>query len=234
VSRLFPYVVEHDRTYGTAPNPYGGFCTLALCKFGSPKRPNIVELAQVGDRVAGTGGVGPDSAGHGKLIYAMRVDEKLTLEGYSCDPRFADRPDNLVDLAHCSDRFVLVSEYFFYFGARAVDLGAIPTRHLDHPFEKRGPGFRRGFSAEFIADFVRWLEQTYCVGVSGDPCGGRPAHAPRCVSRQVRFRASRRRTGHVSVVCSSGRAYSAGMGWNYEDRIGCGDQVAVQRFSEGQ
>ena len=53
---------------------------MAKCKYGTKKR-NIVELAKVGDWIAGTGGVDlVKSAGHGKLIYAMRVDESIPLK----------------------------------------------------------------------------------------------------------------------------------------------------------
>lgn len=70
--KLFSYVVDHDN--GFAPNPYYGVCTLAHCKFGRKGYKNAVELAKVGDWVVGTGGKGKKSAGHGKLIYAMRKD----------------------------------------------------------------------------------------------------------------------------------------------------------------
>jgi len=48
--RLFSYVVDHD--YGFAPNPSGGFCTLAKCKYKKEgkQRRNIVELAGRGGR----------------------------------------------------------------------------------------------------------------------------------------------------------------------------------------
>jgi len=62
--RLYSYVVDHD--LGFAPNPFGGCCTLAKCKYGS-KRRNIVEMAETGDWIAGTGGADlSKSAGHGK------------------------------------------------------------------------------------------------------------------------------------------------------------------------
>jgi hypothetical protein len=203
VSRLFSYVVHHD--YGIAPNPYGAYCTLALCKFGSPGWPNLVELAKPGDWVAGTGGAGPDSAGHGKLIYAMRVDEKLTLAEYASDPRFADRADNLPELADRTDRYVLVSRHFFYFGARAIELRGVPARYLSSLFEKRGPGYRyKDFLSEFVADFADWLEETYHMGIHGNPCAGRPAYAPRCVSRQIRLRVASR-VRQAPAWCGSGR-----------------------------
>jgi hypothetical protein len=88
VVKLYSYIVEHDTGY--APNPYFGLCTLCRCKFRkSPAgRPNIVELAEEGAWVIGTGGVTERSAGHGKLVYAMRVDEKLTRWEYFIDDRF--------------------------------------------------------------------------------------------------------------------------------------------------
>ncbi|HEV8071318.1 MAG TPA: hypothetical protein VGP76_26630 [Planctomycetaceae bacterium] len=52
MTKPFSYVVDHD--LGFAPNPSGGFCSLAKCKFGSAKR-NIVEMAEEGDWIAGTG-----------------------------------------------------------------------------------------------------------------------------------------------------------------------------------
>ncbi len=88
--KLYSYVVDHD--HGFAPCPFCGFCTLAKCKYGSKKR-NIVEMAEEGDWIAGTGGVDLcKSAGHGKLIYAMRVDEKIPLREY-CRAHGGDRID---------------------------------------------------------------------------------------------------------------------------------------------
>jgi hypothetical protein len=44
---------------------------------------NIDEMAEKGDWIAGTGGSDlRKSAGHGKLIYAMRIDEKISLAEY--------------------------------------------------------------------------------------------------------------------------------------------------------
>jgi hypothetical protein len=85
--KLYSYVVDHD--HGFAPNPFGGFCTLVKCKYGS-KKCNIVEMAEEEDWIAGTGGVKAESAGHGKLIYAMRVDEKIPLADYC--PRSSRAP----------------------------------------------------------------------------------------------------------------------------------------------
>src|ERR1700680_4148150 len=110
--KLYSYVVDHD--HGFAPCPSGGFCTLAKCKYGSKKR-NIVEMAEVGDWIAGTGGVDlGKSAGHGKLIYAMRVDDKLPLAKY-CRENVGKRIDADHDIGE-KGRFALISHHFFYFG----------------------------------------------------------------------------------------------------------------------
>lgn len=162
--KLFSYVVHHD--LGFAPHPTSRYCTLAWCKYKTMRR-NIVELAKVGDWVVGTGGADlRTSAGHGKLIYAMRVDEKLRLAQYCDDKRFAGRFDAEPDPSK-KDRYTLVSRHFFYFGRNAV---RIPSRFLKYPLEKKGPAFRRDFDEDFISDFVAWLDGAFKVGLSGSPC----------------------------------------------------------------
>jgi hypothetical protein len=199
---LFSYVVDHDLGY--SPNPFGRFCTLAYCKFSTSKQPNIVELAQEGDWVAGTGGLSSQSAGHGRLIYAMRVTERLTLKDYFSDPRFRGRADNHGADADNPKRFALISNDFFYFGTRSVSISAIPTQHLNHPFEKRGVGFRSDFSGAFISDFSDWLRATFRRGVHAQPHGGRPTHAPQTIcSRTPPSHALQRTTPRVTAVAST-------------------------------
>lgn len=165
--KMYSYVVEHD--YGLSPNPTGGFCTLAFCKFSEDgKRRNVVEIAREGDWIVGTGGNSKLSAGHGKLVYAMLVTEKMTLQDYFRDPRFKHRAGNEMHLAGSTERFALISDHFFYFGRNAPKF---EKRHLDYPIEKRGPAYRStSFTQERIADFVAWLEENYSVGIHGEPC----------------------------------------------------------------
>ena len=172
--KLYSYVVEHDT--GRAPNPYFGVCTLCRCKFrkslGKPR--NIVELAKVDDWIVGTGGTNPrKSAGHGKLVYAMRVDEKLTREEYYADPRFAEKrvernprgdSEQPRDVIEAREQFVLISRHFYYFGTSAMDIRGDFVRL---GLEKRGPGFRCDFPD--IDGFVRWIE-TQKPGKHGEPC----------------------------------------------------------------
>ena len=145
VMSLYRYTLTFDT--GFAPNPYGGYCTLAACK------PQIREHAQVGDWVAGFGSAGRGRAG--QLVYAMRVAETMTFEEYWNDPRFeAKKPkcsaryeatcgDNVYHRAldgswlqepcfHCSDHMgrdlgvnkVLVATEFVYYGDRSIELPA--------------------------------------------------------------------------------------------------------------
>ena len=78
LTRLFSYVVRYD--VGFAPNPFHGSCTLATCK------PRIRQTARAGDWVMGTAAAGQRRGC--RLVYAMRVDERLTFQQYWDDPRF--------------------------------------------------------------------------------------------------------------------------------------------------
>jgi len=165
---LYSYAVEHDNGY--APNPYFGVCTLFRCEF----------------RKSAAGGASERSAGHRKLVYAMRVDEKLTREEYYKARRFAQkkpvqggkyeqtRGDN--ERPHNHDernQFALVSRHFSYFGAKAI---CIPK---DLDIEKKGPGFRSHFDQADIGRFVEWLKRTSKRGKRGEPCYREPPKGSR-------------------------------------------------------
>src|SRR5438093_366812 len=92
--QFFSYVVDHD--FGFAPNPENDICTAVHFKYqGRKRRKNVVELAEVGDWILGSGGVGPYSAGNGKIISLMRVDEKPTFAEYLGDERLVGRNDRV-------------------------------------------------------------------------------------------------------------------------------------------
>src|SRR5262249_28669009 len=154
---LYSYVVDHD--YGFAPNPFGGFCTLAKGKYGSNKR-NIVEIAEVGDWIVGIGGGGVcRSAGRGERRCAPRGAEIRPPSDY-CQARNGDRIDAEPE-QDGDNRFALISHHFFYFGRNAIDISEIPRTHLDHPLEKSGPGHRCDFREEFVEEFAKWLKATF-------------------------------------------------------------------------
>jgi hypothetical protein len=91
--RIYSYLIEHD--FGLAPNPFGGYCTLAVCKPKIRKSKNLKK----GDWIIGTGSKALENVSgkvySGKLIYAMRVDEIITFEQYWNDERFQYKKPNL-------------------------------------------------------------------------------------------------------------------------------------------
>jgi len=77
---IFTYKLDHD--YGLAPNPFGSHFTLAVCKSGIRSNANL----QIGDWIIGTGSVKLGNLNH--LIYAMKLEEKITFQNYWEDERF--------------------------------------------------------------------------------------------------------------------------------------------------
>lgn len=78
---LFAYKISRD--YGFAPHPFRGLCSLATCK------PKIRSGAKVGDLVLGFSGKGLGL--YPRLLYAMKVTEKMTFDEYWRDSRFLNR-----------------------------------------------------------------------------------------------------------------------------------------------
>ena len=75
MTTLFSYCIPYDD--GAAPNPFWGVCTLAICK------PRIRQAANVGDWIVGTGSKNsPIGDVSNKVVYAMFVTQKMTMEDY--------------------------------------------------------------------------------------------------------------------------------------------------------
>jgi hypothetical protein len=177
--RLYSYTMAHDD--GTAPNPFRGLCTLAICK------PKIRLKATLGDWVVGLGSVNAPSGDlGGRMIYAMRVDQVLTLREYDrlapvywpsrvpnlTSPVIADRlGDCIYDFSRgapvqrpgvhgaaqmqtdLSGHNVLLSRHFFYFGANAIPLPP-PLRPMVHQTQSH----KVTANDPFVEPFVVWLE----------------------------------------------------------------------------
>ena len=198
---LYSYVVDHD--HGFAPHPSGRYCTLVHCKFGGERgKRNIVEIANVGDWILGTGGQSRLSAGNGRIIYLMRVDEKLCFKNYLTDRRFLGRAD-------CLDRgtgnkYALVSESFWYFGRSAIPVSRVPQFRCSHPLEKKGPGFRSDFSEASVERLTSWFQKTYETGIYDEPCSPIPVLKQGFRGCRGNLLKNRRRckpvVGHVSRV----------------------------------
>ena len=80
MAKIYSYVLRIDD--GAAPNPFGGICTLTICK------PIIRRKSSIGDWVIGTGSKNvrlSDCETHdffNCLVYAMKITEKMYLKKY--------------------------------------------------------------------------------------------------------------------------------------------------------
>jgi hypothetical protein len=193
--RIYRYIVRVDA--GTAPNPWCGFCTLAICK------PRIRRSAREGDWV-----VGFQSRNADRIVYAMLAEQKLGFDEYWRTPKFRDRrpdrtdyPDNLYrplkpgaraeadfelvpnrvhppdEISHkrrdLSGQFVVVSNTYWYFGAQGADWPTL-LRHL-RPISARGKPIReiyklRGSDPTHEIEILEhWLRGFGPPGKYGDP-----------------------------------------------------------------
>lgn len=193
--RIYRYVVRYDG--GTAPNPFGGWCTLAICK------PGIRRGAEKGDWI-----IGFRSRRNAEVVYAMQVEDVLPLERYWRDRRFrAKRPDrtSLPDNIYepdemgnlqwvpndihgpgakpkdTSGRNALVARRFWYFGLKSQQLPS----HLVHLIHS-GQGYavhksRRIDDAERL---LTWLEH-WPLGINGCPVDRPELTLPERIRMQI-------------------------------------------------
>ena len=195
--RLCSYVITHDT--GLAPNPYWGYCTLALC---TPNHMGI-KLVQ-GDWIIATS----SKATGRKLVCAMQVSEILSFNDYYADPRFEDKkpvrgapgPKRCGDNVYYKDEqgkwvqhpsdfhrgpelnqkdtkhpYVYVAEHFYYFGAQAVP---IPADYQDLIWTKQG--CKCAHDSVLVAEFLEWLQAAYSPGVLGKPRDAATCSGERC------------------------------------------------------
>lgn len=80
-SSLYAYIVRTDS--GFAPNLFWGYCTLACYN------PQIRKHANVGDWIVGIGS--KSTVGNEKMVYAMKISEKMPFEEYAEDRRFRQK-----------------------------------------------------------------------------------------------------------------------------------------------
>ena len=190
-ARIYSYVVRTDS--GLAPNPFWGFCTLAVC---TPNHQAI--KARKGDWI-----VGWTSGKRGyKLLFAMQLtEEPLHFDAYFNDDRFQQKkPVMSVDWRQwCGDNIyhtdsgewkqsapsfhgprrleadtrhpqVFISTKFYYFGRNAV---VVPEQFKELIWEKQGckgpEGFEKSGLLPVCAQFVDWLRESFDPGIHGDP-----------------------------------------------------------------
>ena len=172
--KLCTYLITNDT--GLAPNPYWGWCTLAVCT------PNHQGASlDNGDWIAG---FLTKSRGH-RLVYAMEVMEQMDLNYYYHDSRFAKKRPNLRGSwkERCGDNFysrnedgtwkqhrncfhigddalrkdtrksnVFIARKFWYFGRDAMLLPSALRPLVG------GRGIRVNHSDHHTAAFRKWME----------------------------------------------------------------------------
>lgn len=183
MNSIFSYVVAFDS--GFAPNPFGGFLTLATCK------PKIRSVAASGDWLLGLGSV--RTVGSARVVFAAQVSEVIPLELYGSLSEFAKKRPGRRGSSRCGDniyylggngRFcqrenpfhplsemahdlsgmnALVCNDYWYFGSSAPPL---PPRLAQ--LYKKGRGHGRSRDARVLADLRRWIHRKE-AGVHGKP-----------------------------------------------------------------
>lgn len=191
----YSYKIDHD--YGLAPNPFGGYCTLAVCKSGIRKNKNL----KIGDWVIGTGSKQLNNL-H-ELIFAMRVEEKLTFDQYWEDSRFQYKKPALNgslvqmygdNIYHTSpETGVWIQEDSAHSLSNGVNDGHL-KRDVDGEFVLISRNFYyfgdksveipkeymavcnegRDYKSTSIPvavadDFIQWLQDNFDSGIHGDP-----------------------------------------------------------------
>lgn len=183
MSTLFSYRIPYD--LGSAPNPFWGLCTLAICK------PVIRRSAEVGDWIVGTGSsVAPIGDISNKVVYAMRVTQKMTMQEYdeftrsklhrkiplmtSTDSRRRSG-DSIYDYSTLPDtnRYPRLRPSVHNEWNQKTDLSGKNVLLSEHFFYfgdqpvtlpeellgmvKKGPGHRANFDSQYVDSFIRWI-----------------------------------------------------------------------------
>lgn len=184
--QLCSYTVVDDT--GFAPNPFGGYCTLAAC---TPNHQGI-KLFE-GDWLVGHAA---KKRGH-RLIYAMELSERpLNFDDYYNDPRFEGKKPrfDLTWREACGDNIyhrtrndvwaqdenlfhppqyvakdtkhprVFISKRFYYFGSNAR---IIPKQFSELIRDRQGCKCK--YPERLVGAFVEWLQTNFSPGVWGEP-----------------------------------------------------------------
>lgn len=185
IPKIYRYIIRHDS--GSAPNPFNGWCTLAICK------PGIRRKAQRGDWV-----VGLRSLRNTEVVYAMQVGEDpIPFAKYWEDPRFRcrrpkhaggasdDFSDNIYrpsargglkpvrNLVHgklemkrdTGGEYVLVAKRYWYFGRNSKEL-PLDLQHLVHVGRSYAVHVNR--RVDDVERLTGWLKG-WRPGVHGSP-----------------------------------------------------------------
>ena len=191
MSNLFTYIITND--HGLAPNPFWGWCTLAVCSPNHQRsRVNVKGKDEEKDWIAGF----TEKRFGYKLIYAMEVDELIQMNAYFNDPRFEKKKPKMNGgwQERCGDNFysqksdgswlqhenpfhsdeslfkkdtrnplVFVGRRFWYFGKNSKP---IPKEFL--PLVG-GRSVRVNHPLGLAETFQDWVTKSFEQGISGQP-----------------------------------------------------------------
>lgn len=184
MTRLNTYIVRHDT--GLAPNPFWGWCTLAVC---TPNHQGA--RVEPGDWIVG---FLDKKRGH-KFLYAMEISECIHMDAYFKDKRFKNKKPRIrgTCMQKCGDNFysldaqghwkqhrtcfhkgevgkdtknpwVFVSRKFWYLGKEAQTV----PEHLRPGVG--GRGVRVNHPEGLVKQFKDWVLRSFNEGVSALPC----------------------------------------------------------------
>jgi hypothetical protein len=194
--RYYSYKIEHD--FGLAPNPFWGYCTLAVCK----GQIRASKKLQNGDWIIGTGSKELKKLHH--LIFLMQVQDKIEMNDYWNDPKFQIKKpvlngsltqmygDNVYhrdsetnewiqeDCAHSLDNGVTHSDHliadtsgkYVLISKKFYYFGdncpKIPDEFLSVCCESRGY-ITDKIPLDIAEKFIDWVKNQYPIGIHGDP-----------------------------------------------------------------
>lgn len=194
--KLFSYKMSHD--YGLAPNPFGKYCTLAVCKSKIRKNKNLAK----GDWIIGCGSKNLNLLNH--LIYAMCVEEKILFDDYWKDSRFQYKKpiipgnfremygDNFYHKDSITGNWIQENSAHSLEGEKPNEKhlkrdtggkyvlvstefyywGNNPQRIPNHLIEVCCEGRDMKWSSipqDTIIEFINWLQSNYTTGLHGTP-----------------------------------------------------------------
>lgn len=194
--KIYSYILRIDD--GAAPNPFGQFCTLTICK------PAIRRNASIGDWVIGTGSKNTKLK-DGKIydfsdsiVYAMKITNKLTLQQY--DKFCKNYLVNKIPKCESADWRLRAGDCIYDYsenkeptirkgvhneGNRQRDLGGLNSLLSDHFYYfgvearplsvnlkeliKKNQGHKKIENPELIQEFERWIGQFEKNKLYADP-----------------------------------------------------------------
>lgn len=183
--KLCTYLLTNDT--GLAPNPYHGWCSLAVC---TPNHQGA--RLDEGDWIAGF----LNKSRQYRLVYLLKVEERICLDDYYRDSRFSSkRPDLRGDWkARCGDNFyslnhdgewqqhrnrfhigpdflvkdtrnpfAFIGREFWYFGRSAMK----SPKRFDSL--RGGRGIRVNHDPNVATEFISWVTSNWEPGIHDLP-----------------------------------------------------------------